>query len=335
MTLFVNDSSHLTGQCTDRYGAQVAPNAITWTVRKPSIASVSSRGLVTAKTVGATAILVASGGVTDSAIITVKKKGGQPPTKNPWNGPPQGSPPVTNGYPNQPSGMKFITERSFNTKSSGGGDYVGAEGWDPVESRFVRFTVVRDATAPKSASTVGQFIYPQGFRGGASPATAQLQFTIPVRTLYLSMWVKLSSNFEGHSSSTNKMFFLWISRGQRFFLSAEGAGLGHLYPQVRLQGVPDPRGRLRGNLAHATVARGHWQRWELIVKANTPGSADGEVHWWIDGTKITDYRDLEIVSRNESPEWDQFQWSATWGGGGNTVAQDMFLWYDHIYISGR
>lgn len=262
------------------------------------------------------------------------------PTPNftliPWSGPVQGSAPITTGHPNQPTGMKFITNRAFNTKAKVAGDYMGSEGWDPVEVRYGRFAIASDATALWSKNNIGQFTYPAGFVGGTSPAIAQIPFQIATKQIYLSLWIKLSSNWQGHRSSTNKMFFLWINGGQRFFLSAEGSGSNQLHPQVRLQGVPDPRYRLTANVSPgAVVQRGVWQRWDLIVTANTPGQKNGQVQWWINGKKITDYRDVEYLRLGETARWNQFQWSATWGGGSDVVKSTMYLWYDHLYISGK
>jgi hypothetical protein len=150
--------------------------------------------------------------------------------------------------------------------------------------------------------------------------------------------VKLSSNFYGNQSSTNKMFFVWIANGARFFISAEGAGNNALVPQIRLQGkyIPDQRPRLLPNVVPgATLKRGAWQRWELRLVANTPGQFDGIVQWWLDGQLISDYRDVAFVASGESNLWQQFQWSPTYGGGGAGVPYDMFLSFDHAYISGK
>jgi hypothetical protein len=112
--------------------------------------------------------------------------------------------------------------------------------------------------------------------------------------------------------------------------------MNRLQPQLRLQGVDDRRPRLRPNrLLAAAVERGRWQRWELVLKANTPGRADGELHWWIDGRKVSEYRDVNIVRAGRPDTWDLFQWNATYGGGGAPVPHDQWVRWDHVYISGR
>ena len=243
-------------------------------------------------------------------------------------------------YPNEPAGFEVITERAFSHKAKDDKDRGprGSEGWDGAEFRTGNFSIVRDPTAPKSPPFVAQFRYPQGFRGGRSPGLAQVAFRRPVRDLYLSLWIKLSPNWEGHRSNTNKMFFLWVNGGNRVFVSAEGKGQNRLQPQIRLQGrdIPDQRPRLPPNVQPgAEVRRGVWQRWELVVSPNTPGANDGRIRWWIDGQLVSDYRDVGFIRSGEGVRWDQLQWSATWGGGGDSVPADQFIWWDHVYVSGR
>jgi hypothetical protein len=153
------------------------------------------------------------------------------------------------------------------------------------------------------------------------------------------MWVKLSSNFHGNQSSTNKVVHFWVKGmgsggGNRIFLSAEGAGNGRLQPQLRLQGVPDARARITPNVAPgAVVTRGQWQHWEVLLTMNTPGQPNGQAQWWIDGQLVTDVRDLTIAAAGEPGTLFQLQWSPTYGGGGAPVPYDMYLWFDHAYVS--
>jgi hypothetical protein len=337
-TLAQGATVSLSASCTDWKGKAVS-RTFTWGSSAAAIAAVSTGGTVAGLAAGTATITATTSDGRASAVITV---GGTTaptpaPPSTPYTGPGQGGAPVVAGHTNQPAGMRLVTNRAFSSKAKTSRDRAGAEGWDPIEGRYANFSLVSDPTAPASKSTVGQYLYPAGFKGGTSPANAQIAFAIPAKTLYLSLWVKLSSNFQGHRSSTNKMFFLWIAGGQRFFLSAEGAGSNALIPEVRLQGkIPDKRPRLMPNMArNVSIQRGKWQHWELVVTANTPGRSDGVVQWWIDGTLITDYRDMAILNSRESQQWTQFQWSSTWGGGNDVVNQNMYLQYDHVYISAK
>ncbi len=241
-------------------------------------------------------------------------------------------------YPHEPAGYEMLTKRDFSSKAKSDGDRgpAGSQGWDGAEYRSKRVTIVKDPTAPASPEGVLQFLYPAGFRGGSAPGLSQFVIRKPVTSLYISMWVKLSSNFDGHRSNTNKIFHMWIAGGNKLFVSAEGEGARRLQPQIRLQGVTDPRARLLPNEARgAEVARGRWQRWEFMLAVNTPGQANGRAQWWIDGRKVSDHRDIRLLEPGQRPAWQQFQLSPTWGGGGANVSRDMYLWVDEVYISGR
>jgi hypothetical protein len=284
-----------------------------------------------------------TGGTTDSQTggsNTGGSTGGT--TTPPPNQPPPPPPPPpshsnsSGAFANEPAGMTVLTNRAFDSKAATDRDRAGAEGWDPVEGRYPNFSVVNDPTAPYSGSSVGQMTYPGGMRAGVAPATAQIWFKQPYKTLYISMWVKLSSNFSGNQTSTNKIMHMWINGGNRLFLSAEGAFMRGLTPEVRLQGVPDARARILPNVKSGMqIQRGQWQHWELVLVANTPGQPNGIAQWWIDGSLVTDIRDLEITRAGESNLWQQFQWSPTFGGGGAGVPNTQYLWFDHVYVSGK
>jgi hypothetical protein len=98
--------------------------------------------------------------------------------------------------------------------------------------------------------------------------------------------------------------------------------------------VPDARARITPNVAPgAVVTRGQWQHWEVLLTMNTPGQPNGQAQWWIDGQLVTDVRDLTIAAAGEPGTLFQLQWSPTYGGGGAPVPYDMYLWFDHAYVS--
>lgn len=231
-------------------------------------------------------------------------------------------------YPHEPAGFEKLTERDFSTRNP--------TGWLHIEDRYPgRLEVVPDDN-PNVGPLVMEQRYPAGFQPGSGPATAEFPVRSPVTRLYISVWAKLSPNWQGHVSSTNKMFYVWIGGRPKVFISAEGVGSGLLEPQVRLQNDRAHRGRLRPNLARrAAVQRGVWQRWEFVFKANAPGRANGEVHWWINGVKVSQYHDVAYVDPGERPYWEVFQWRPIWGGsGGRPLAREQTLRFGHLYISG-
>jgi hypothetical protein len=220
--------------------------------------------------------------------------------------------------------MTLITQRAFNS--------MGENGWfdDDAPSKY---SIVQDASAPFSPSSVGQQRYAAGMSGGGSPAVSEKG--IGSRgTIYISYWVKLSSNFYGHpSSGVNKQIFVWSDNQPTVYTSAQGEGSGRLSPEVRLQGSGGTTNLTPNLVPSAEFTRGVWHRWELVLRANTSGQANGAADWWIDGVHVGAHTNVRFASGNGA--WTLFQFSPIWGGTGASVPSEQFIWVDHIYISGK
>jgi len=236
-----------------------------------------------------------------------------------------------------PVGYTEITDRDFSSKAQSRDDTAGAQGWDP-DGEFAAplFTVISDASAPRSAPLVGQMRYSAGFAGGDEPALLDKRIDAGYASLYIDLWLKLSPNWYGHPTGVNKILFIWMAGNPKFVLSADGEAQGVLRPSIRIQDSPDGTPVRGPNVVPtAEVVRGAWQHWQLIVTANTPGIANGAARWWIDGRLASDYRNIDMAASAESPTWQIFQWAPTWGGVGGVLANEQFMWWDHVYLSGK
>jgi len=231
---------------------------------------------------------------------------------------------------NEPPGFTPLTEHPFNTITNSDSGALGQ--WS---SNGGMFAIVNDRTAPRSAPNVGQFTYPAGFHAGSAPGSIESDNLSNVTQLYLSFWMKLSSNFQGEGSNTNKVLFVWLSGHPAVFLSNEGSGTGApLMPTVRYQGSVDSREYFYQNVGTSqAMTRGQWRRWEVVLLANTPGQANGVIRWWIDGRKVGEYTDVRFRSAADPWQWVFLQ--PIWGGVSGTVASTQYLWIDHLYVSGH
>jgi hypothetical protein len=237
--------------------------------------------------------------------------------------------PNAGGPGHEPAGFVRLTEHPFNTVKNT--DSAGVGVW----SGSGDFSISQDPTAPVSPPNVAQFTYPAGFQAGSAPG--HIEFDVPVNTsqLYISFYMKLSSNFEGQSSETNKVLFAWILNHPAVFLSNQGAGTAvPLEPTVRYQGAFDSRAYFRQNVgSRQAMTRGRWRRWELLLIANTPGRSDGVIRFWIDGQKVGEYTDVNF--RDTPDTWQYVYLQPIWGGVGGSVQATQYLWVDHLYISGH
>jgi hypothetical protein len=234
---------------------------------------------------------------------------------------------LPSGGSNEPAGFKPITDRSF--------DALAELSW----GASALLALATDLSAPHSAPWVGQVTYPAGFGGGYDPAFTWLAGVEGrgYRELYVSFWVKLSSNWQGHSSGVNKIGFVWLHNDPVVYFSAQGSGSGLLEAQVRLQNIPGVGARnLTPNVSNPSYTRGQWHHWEVVLVVNSGDQANGEAHWWIDGVKVGQYTDIVYGSSGQGKAWgDEVSWKPTWGGAGETVPQTMYMWMDHYYLSGR
>ena len=232
----------------------------------------------------------------------------------------------------EPAGMTPITERPFSA--------LNEAGWTDQASPYL--TIVSDATAPKSPPGVIQMLFPAGFLDGSSPAVSEAVLGTRYRTIYVSFWMKYSSNWVGHDTGTNKILHFWVGGVNRIYNLVQGVGTGPLVASVDVQGVitggqydGGTNGKFAPNLGvPGIIPRGQWVHWEMVFTGNTAGNADGTIEWWLDGAKLGSYGGVQFVSGNAL--WESMEWSPTWGGNsGIRVPADQYSWLDHIYISGK
>ena len=320
--LLVGAMTQATATLRDANGVELTGRVVAWSTDNPSVATVSGSGLVSAIGAGTAHIAAASEGQSGSATLTVTTT---PP-------PPPGSA--------EPTGMTPITERPFNAAVE--------DNWLLPSWAQPYFTVVSDATAPKSPANVARVRYPAGWTGGDSPALEERDLAGSATTLYVSMWMKLSSNWVGHPTGTNKVIHLWINGINRVFAFADGSGSNILTPRIGLQQIAAPYDNgfgqvatgvdLRPNVAGQTgvqVIRGRWHRWEIVLVGNTPGTSNGSVSWWLDGVLVGRYTGIQYVGAGGSNTWDIIKFDPTWGGLGGTIPAEQYLYMDHLYISGK
>ena len=240
---------------------------------------------------------------------------------------------------NEPTGFTLISSRPFSSKARSSSDVSGAEGWATYEYKESGFTIASQTGAPTSSPKVGQMRYNAGFWSiGVSPGQAGKSLPSGTRRLYLRFWMKLSSNWQSHSSGVNKIFHIWMTSPSqnRIFLSFYGQNSQALSYTVHSQRTPAGSVNYTQNVGRKATRAGVWQRYELLLVMNTPGRADGQIQAWVDGTKVINYTGVPFVYGGESPTLNEVQWSPTWGGsGGPAVRQTMYMWLDHAYISGR
>lgn len=250
-------------------------------------------------------------------------------------------PAADSSYPNQPAGFTMLYNRPMSALAESGWgfrDYsVGSN-----NTQGTQLAIVNQNDAPRSAPGVMQFTYPAGFAGGGEPAKTWREFPTSEYSpaMYMSFWVRFSANWDGHASSVNKLVYWQMTSDPnnraRLFLQGRGNNNQNLEVYLVTQGTPlgDQRLLAPNLVAGAQFVRGQWHRVEVVMRMNTGSSFNGQVHMWLDGTKITQYTDVIFASAAEDQRLSGFEITPVWGGTGDQIgAQAQFVWVDHLYLS--
>ncbi|HKS06442.1 MAG TPA: hypothetical protein VJR92_09035 [Gemmatimonadaceae bacterium] len=252
------------------------------------------------------------------------------------------------GFSDAPNiaGMQLLTEQNFDCIKS---DTCPTD-WFFAPGVTGAFSAVSDAGAPQSPSGVLQQNFILGLESGVSPGAIGRDFpdASKKRTIYASMWMKLSSDFVGHQSNINKCVFFVINNYNHVYTMVQGTGSGPMRAAIGLQNLPaaytvnadgetitGTAVNLVPNVANVPVIRGQWHRYEVLFVANTPGLKNGTAEMWLDGTKIMQYSGIMFVAGGQSGKWDAVNWGPVWGGAGGLNAQLFYAQMDHMVVRGR
>lgn len=301
-----------TGSYSDGSSSAVS---VTWSATGGTI---DASGTYTAGNAAGTYHVIgkSASGPADTSTVTVQAPASPPP-------------PPSSGTFKEPSGFTKVTERAWKALGE-------TSGWE--EPSNSNFAFASDANAPYSAPSIGRILFPKGFQGGSSPAFAE--YTAPsdkrFKRAYFRYWLKVSDNWYGHQVQ-DKIGYAWIDGQPKMFSALVGGGNNPLKVQVRLQGLWKSSAQgddLPTNLSSGAFSRGQWHLLEFVIVANTPGVANGEAHWWVDGVKVGAATDIGWVGSGSSADWSIFSWRPIWGGAGGTVPADQYMYMDHFYVSG-
>lgn len=195
-----------------------------------------------------------------------------------------------------------------------------------------------DGTASTSCCNVGQKLYAVGDEGGGGVGMHRRIDSEDATKVYAAVWVKFSENFRNHSSQITKIFYVWSAGQPKMILTAYGPDLELRSLLRHAPGGGSYETANRVDRSEATLERGTWHLVEYVVESSSsPGTADGAMRWWLDGTLVGEYTGLATHDSGESLVWDTVEWNTIWGGNGDEVTTedgDMYMRVSHFYIGG-
>jgi hypothetical protein len=224
-------------------------------------------------------------------------------------------------WPNEPPGLSTLTDQPWTVLTG--------NGWRRRQSADDR--VVSDATAPRGAATVLEYVYPVGFAGGRAPATHYFGLN-HTKELFAGLVWKVSSPWQGHTSLVNKIQFLYAESSD-VAMVMYGPTDGPYELRVMPQWPEHDGSWLTPNVTKKPTVPGQWHRIEWYLKyESTAGAGDGVIRWWLDGALVGDYTKMRYP---HDAGFLEYQISPTWGGVGDEKKEADYYRFSRSYISGR
>lgn len=234
-------------------------------------------------------------------------------------------------HPNEPAGHSLIVNRAFLA--------LDEDGWadsDGTNSNAAYLTL---------SDGIMRHNFPPGHPGsGSSSRTTRNDYGVwpSTESVYLDIRCRFSSNWYGQDGSgVNKILYIGDTLSNPIVLDAHGIGSAALRLRVALQGgeTTNLNYNTSGNgvspsASDAEIVRGAWTRITLLYKNNTPGSANGEIHAWVNDVKTHQFTGVNIhpSGANLSSQWLHVH--PIYGGGGGTAIPELqYIDYDRYYVS--
>ena len=196
--------------------------------------------------------------------------------------------------------------------------------------------VIDNATNTPAGGGALKMTYPAGTYT-TSMGGGRAEYTIPGQPteLYIGHWIKWSSPFDWNPIGT-KIDYLVMREAStasgfrdNFLTMIQNNGSTLTFTQ-QLVSAPGTQNRYP-NRGGVNIQKNRWYWLEIHARLNTVGQANGFLEIWVDDVLIMQHSDVTYRTTNAS--WGQYQHSPEWGGGGGTINQEQYIWFDHTVLS--
>jgi uncharacterized protein YjdB len=345
VSLALGSSVQLNASVLDR-GGTTMDGTIHWTSANESVAQVSKDGIVTGRSAGTTLVTAASGDHSDHVSVSVTSAVAS-----------SGSNPR---YPNEPAGFIPWFEHNWQSWPNNANQKLYASGSGMIMASHhesdasTAFTLVDDPTAPhgkgkslrhrqragqNSGTTSGIFNLFNPMNGGTSTSAAD---QVRLRAVYRSHWVY----FEPDPKTGDWQFG---NTHMRTFWGNRHYGVSNMAvslrsPETALDGRSDtyggsimwhssPTTYYKSSRLELPVGRWHHHEylWEPVGQYGVTDGMTSRIRAWIDGVLVID----QVITHTIEAPFANEHFAMVWlGGSGGTRAQDDFVRFGDVYISG-
>jgi hypothetical protein len=350
-TVTVGTGLQLSATVRTPSGVPLTGQTVTWASSNAAVATVSADSgdethtvTVMGVSVGTATISATSGATTTTAPVSVTVGTYPAPSR-----------------PNEPVGYTRLFEWQMDgvpatdgTLPTGQYGVLAGDGYY-FDYGTDHLSIVADATAPLSPPNVLAVKYTAGLapgyfdgRFGAWNAGATVEYT----EMYEQGYFKLVGNGGTWQipSPGFKMLGYWGTGEDPAVVGAtqvynvvskaddinEPAGSFSTFTlSIRAQGPISWAKKANENLTKK-IAVGVWHQYELRMVTNTLGVSNGVLQFWLDGTRILNHADIIYRTVANPHTFFGKGFAPIWGGSGGTpLATTQYVYFDHLYISGK
>ena len=260
-------------------------------------------------------------------------------------------PPPTGTYPNEPAGYTRYWENDFDqVPHSPPGVYGAAAGtdwWDEEDTGGL--TLVSEAT-PFGNNKAIEWEWPTPWPDGSAPVNWNVDTWTGSerREQYICQVLKIvGTDFENQGTGTKMGYFGYAEDqdgvfnqciimffSQSGFQAVEGPTLNLGFIQ---QGVTTGERYIDANLngGDPIFPIGDYVKLEFLMRMNDVGSANGELHVWVNETKYHEHTDIVYRNAAHNKGFQGWKVDPVWGGnsGDNRTRTDYWR-IAHLYGSG-
>lgn len=235
---------------------------------------------------------------------------------------------------NEPAGFTDLAPREFSTRVE--------SGW--YDNNMPTSLLVDESSNYGVSGNVARCVYPTGYAGGSSPGStgvamsSSASFPSGSDEIYLCFEVRLSANWQGHSTGTNKIFYITMVEqgggGDPAFISVQTDN-NPAQLSARYQGTGNTNYPNLAFVSTVEFAFGEWHLVELWLKRNSGvGVDDGAYRVWVDSKKTQEDLACEWYAE-PGARWTIVKWDPIWGGGGDTVSEEMYMDISRVHVGAR
>jgi len=300
-----------------------------WTVRtvwQASAGSVSETGsYVTPDTAGTYRVVATRVGdvQADTAIVRVAPASGAVTAA------------VTTGCTNEPAGYRRVATASWD-QLPGRQPEVSSDYMTYFHDQIPTLSIVQDAAAPASPSSVLRVLYPAGFRGGESPSrwgTSSLGEN--GGNLYVCLWIRYDPWWSTEGITMDKLFYVHQNDSRLNHAMVALGEYNDLFIHALLQfptATPHYNiGQVKS--AENNVAGGGWHKVEVVWEANVPGQRNGRYRHWVDDRLIATADDAYWFEGGNTPHWDTVWFDPIYGRTESVIPRDQSWYMDQTVVS--